>query len=42
LTVIKDVAKLAEVSTGTVSKYFKNPAGLKEKTKIMVEKLSPN
>lgn len=38
MAVIKDVAKLAGVSTGTVSKYFNNPAGLKEETRLKVEK----
>jgi DNA-binding LacI/PurR family transcriptional regulator len=37
MAVIKDVAKLAEVSTGTVSKYFKNPDSLRENTKIRVK-----
>jgi DNA-binding LacI/PurR family transcriptional regulator len=38
MAVIKDVAKLAEVSTGTVSKYLNNPSRLKEKTRLRVEK----
>lgn len=38
MAVIKDVAKLAEVSTGTVSKYLNNPSSLKEVTRIRVER----
>ena len=34
---MKDVAKLAEVSVGSVSKYF-NGIALKEKTKLAIEK----
>ena len=37
MAVIKDVAKLAGVSTGTVSKYLNNPSGLKEDTRKRVE-----
>lgn len=37
MPVIKDVAKLAGVSTGTVSKYLNNPASLKEDTRRRVE-----
>jgi DNA-binding LacI/PurR family transcriptional regulator len=37
MAVVKDVAALAGVSTGTVSKYFNNPQGLKGKTRIKVE-----
>jgi LacI family transcriptional regulator, repressor for deo operon, udp, cdd, tsx, nupC, and nupG len=37
MAVVKDVAALAGVSTGTVSKYFNNPRGLKEKTRFKVE-----
>jgi LacI family repressor for deo operon, udp, cdd, tsx, nupC, and nupG len=37
MAVIKDVAKLAGVSTGTVSKYLNNPGTLKDSTKKRVE-----
>ncbi|HEY5585979.1 MAG TPA: LacI family DNA-binding transcriptional regulator [Ruminiclostridium sp.] len=37
MSVMKDVAKLAGVSTGTVSKYLNNQHTLKDKTKIRVE-----
>lgn len=37
MAVIKDVARLAGVSTGTVSKYLNNPQNLKEKTRMRVE-----
>ncbi len=37
MAVIKDVAKLAAVSTGTVSKYLNNPDSLKDDTRKRVE-----
>ena len=37
MAVIKDVAALAGVSTGTVSKYLNNPQSLKKETKKRVE-----
>lgn len=37
MAVIKDVAKLAGVSVGTVSKYLNNPQNLKEETRQRVE-----
>ncbi len=38
MAVIKDVAGLAEVSVGTVSKYLNNPDSLKAKTRERVER----
>lgn len=37
MAVIKDVAKLAEVSVGTVSKYLNNPQSMKEETRRRVQ-----
>jgi Transcriptional regulators len=37
MAVIKEVAKLAGVSVGTVSKYLNNPQNLKEETRVKVE-----
>ena len=37
MAVIKDVARLAGVSTGTVSKYFSDPSTLKEENRQKVE-----
>ncbi|MGA2546577.1 MAG: LacI family DNA-binding transcriptional regulator [Rectinemataceae bacterium] len=37
MAVIKDVARLAGVSTGTVSKYFSNPDTLKEENRKKIE-----
>lgn len=37
MAVIKDVAKLAQVSVGTVSKYLNNPQNLKDETRRRVE-----
>ena len=34
MAVIKDVAKLADVSAGTVSKYLKNPQHVKKINRI--------
>jgi len=38
MAVIKDVAKLAGVSTGTVSKFFSDPSRIKEENKRKIEK----
>ncbi|WP_422478948.1 LacI family DNA-binding transcriptional regulator [Pleomorphochaeta sp. DL1XJH-081] len=37
MAVIKDVAKLAGVSTSTVSKYLNNPSSLREKNRLSIE-----